>query len=149
MGGLCPGLHDDVDQPLPWLLPIVTGQGRISLQVAVRLSAEVRTRGALAGTPRLAGICIAAAGCYFVVGQWDDALAALETAAGIPSDDVKDPVVLHGLVALIAAHRDDWDTVEEHLAAAPDQVLDSAQHRMAAYDLLLARAGRRAGGPPR
>src|SRR5260370_6464368 len=56
------------------------------------------------------------------------------------SDDVMEPVYLHGLVALIAGHRDDWDTVEEHLAAAPDQVLDSAQHRMSASYLLLARA---------
>src|SRR5260370_40463624 len=56
------------------------------------------------------------------------------------SDDVMEPVYLHGLVALIAGHRDDWDTVEEHLAAAPAQVLDSAQHRMSASYLLLARA---------
>src|SRR5260370_5251644 len=65
------------------------------------------------------------------------------------SDGVMDPVLLHGLAAVIAGHRDDWDTVEEHLAAAPDQVLHSAQHRMVAYDLLLARAlaAERAGRP--
>jgi tetratricopeptide (TPR) repeat protein len=96
--------------------------------------------GERAGTPRLASICTAAAGYYLEVGRWDDALAVLETAAGMLSDDVLEPVLLHGLVALIAGHRDDWDTVDEHLAAAPDQVLDSVQHRMAAYYLLMARA---------
>src|SRR5258708_6732406 len=93
-----------------------------------------------AGTPRLAAICNAAGAYYIEVGQWDDALAVLETAAGVLSEDVADPVTLHGQVALIAGHRDDWDTVEEHLVAVPDQVLDFAQQRLAAWCLLLARA---------
>jgi DNA-binding CsgD family transcriptional regulator len=102
-----------------------------------------------AGTPRLAQICNTAAAHYFDVGQWDDALAALETAAGMLTDDVLDPVYLHGLAALIAGHRDDWDTVDENLAAAPDQLLDSPRYRLTAYELLRTRAmaAERAGRP--
>jgi DNA-binding CsgD family transcriptional regulator len=119
---------------------------RAEAGAAIRQALDLGER---AGTPRLAGIRTSAAAYYLEVGQWDDALAALETAAGMLSDDVMDPVLLHGLVALIAGHRDDWDTVDEHLAAAPDQVLDSVQHRTAAYYLLLARAraAERAGRP--
>jgi tetratricopeptide (TPR) repeat protein len=102
-----------------------------------------------AGTSRLASAASAAAEHYFVVGQWDDALAVLETAAGMPSDDDIIPVMVHGHLALIAGHRDDPDTVAEHLVAVPDQVLDSVQHRMAAWSLLLARAlaAERSGRP--
>jgi DNA-binding CsgD family transcriptional regulator len=106
------------------------------VDVAIRQALDLGER---AGTPRLAVICIIAAAHYIEVGQWDDALAALETAAGMPSDDVYAPE-RHLLAALIAGHRDDWDTVEKHLAVAPDQVPDSAQHRRAAWALLMVRA---------
>jgi DNA-binding CsgD family transcriptional regulator len=105
---------------------------------AIRQALDLGER---AGTPRLATICNMAAGCYVDVGKWDDALAVLETAAGMLSGDLTSLVQLHGQAALIAGHRDDWDTVEEHLSAVPDQVLlDSTQHWMGAYDLLMARA---------
>ncbi len=54
---------------------------------------------------------------YFEAGQWDDALAELEPAARRygPGDS---PVRVHGLIALIAGHRDDRVTADEHLAAA-------------------------------
>ena len=102
----------------------------------------------LAGTPRLGVICTTAAEHYFEAGQWDDALAVLETAAGLRAADYI-PIFLHGQVALIAGHRDDQAMAEEHLAAVRDQPLDSAQHRAAAYCLLQARAqaAERAGRP--
>src|SRR5260370_36309060 len=64
-------------------------------------------------------------------------------------DDDAVSVMMHGHLALIAGHRDDRDTVEEHLVAAPDQVFDSPQRRMAAWSLLLARtlAAEQAGRP--
>ena len=39
-----------------------------------------------AGTPRLGTICLGAAERYYDDGHWDDALAVLETAAGLPDD---------------------------------------------------------------
>jgi DNA-binding CsgD family transcriptional regulator len=113
--------------------------------------ATVRDALALAeqtGTHRLGMICTAAADYYLEIGQWDDALVVLETAAAVPGPDYL-PILVHGQVALIAGHRDDWDTAEEHLAAVEDQVLDSASLRMVAYCLLLARAlaAERAGRP--
>jgi len=47
---------------------------------------------------------------------------------------------VHGLFALIAGHRDDRATAEEHLAAVPDQEIGSVSFGAAAYWLLLARA---------
>jgi DNA-binding CsgD family transcriptional regulator len=91
------------------------------------------------GTPRLALICAAAADYYIEVGQWDDALTALETTAGMPNFDYL-PILWHGQAALIAAHRDDWENAEEHLAAVRDQGIDSPVSRSVAYCLLRARA---------
>jgi DNA-binding CsgD family transcriptional regulator len=103
---------------------------------AIRQALDLAER---AGTPRLGVICTTAAEHYFEAGQWDDALAVLETAAGLRAADYV-PVFLHGQAALIAGHRDDQAMAEEHLAALRDQRLDSAQHRAAAYYLLQARA---------
>jgi DNA-binding CsgD family transcriptional regulator len=101
-----------------------------------------------AGTPRLAVICTSAADYYFEVGQWDDALAVLETAAALPGPDYL-PLLVHGQIALIAGHRDDQATAEQHLATARDQETGSVRHRAAAYCLLRARAlaAERAGRP--
>ncbi len=101
-----------------------------------------------AGTPRMVVICTSAAEHYLEVGQWDDALAVLETAAALPGPDYL-PIMLHGQVALIAGHRDDPATAEEHLAAVRDQEIGSVHHRAMAYRLLLARAlaAERAGRP--
>jgi len=92
-----------------------------------------------AGTPRVGLICTVAAAYYLEVGQWDDALTVLETLTGMPHADYI-PILLHGQVALIAAHRDDWDMAQEHLAAVSDQALDSIINRTVAYCLLRARA---------
>jgi DNA-binding CsgD family transcriptional regulator len=52
-------------------------------------------------------------------------------------------------VALIAAHRGQWQLADEHLAAVEDQALDTAQQRNTAYSLVRARAmaAERGGGP--
>jgi DNA-binding CsgD family transcriptional regulator len=99
-------------------------------------------------TPRLGTIYCTAADFYFELGQWDDALAMLEPAAGLPGADHR-PVLVHGLTALIAGHRDDWDRAGEHLAAVADLPLTLAHHRAIATYLFLARAlaAERAGRP--
>jgi tetratricopeptide (TPR) repeat protein len=100
------------------------------------------------GTPRLGSVCAVAAEHYYEVGQWDDALAVLEIAAGLPGAD-EISIFVHGLAALIAGCRDDWDAAEEHLATVRDQRISVAINRQAAPWLLRARAltAERAGRP--
>jgi DNA-binding CsgD family transcriptional regulator len=62
-----------------------------------------------AATARLAGARFALADLFFSTGQWDDALAELELAAGIPGQDHRQ-LLVQGLIALIAAHRGDRRT---------------------------------------
>lgn len=85
---------------------------------------------------------------YFEAGQWDDALAELESAAGVRGRG-EVPVRAHGLIALIAGHRDDSDVAEKHLAAARDRAASSNRCRIMSSYLLRARAlaAERAGSP--
>jgi DNA-binding CsgD family transcriptional regulator len=109
---------------------------------------EALTLAERAGTPRLVTIADAAAEHSFQVGQWDDALIFLETAAGLPLTDELS-VRVHGQFALIAGHRDEWDTAERHLAAVPEQAATGVPWVETAYVLLLAQAlaAERAGRP--
>jgi len=88
---------------------------------------------------------------YYLVGRWDDALAELE----ILTDDTI-PVapawllLLHGVWALIAAHRDDEATADAHLASVADQPVPAGLAAdMATQYLVMARAVRveRRGDP--
>jgi hypothetical protein len=72
-----------------------------------------------AGTPRVATARFSLADQFFCIGQWDDALAELEPAVGLPGPDYL-PMLVHGLIAAIAAHRQDWQTAEDHLSGEPD-----------------------------
>jgi tetratricopeptide (TPR) repeat protein len=92
-----------------------------------------------AGTPRLGTICCAAAEHHFATGRWDDALAVLEKASALPGPDYIQ-TLLHGLVALIAGHRDDQGLAAKHLAAVDDEAISSASQRAKAHYLFLARA---------
>jgi DNA-binding CsgD family transcriptional regulator len=71
---------------------------------------------------RLAGARYGLANQYFLAGQWDDALAELEPAIGIPGHDFQ-PLLVNGLRALIAVHRDDRPTAVALLRGLPDQPL--------------------------
>jgi DNA-binding CsgD family transcriptional regulator/tetratricopeptide (TPR) repeat protein len=71
-----------------------------------------------AGTPRLATTRSALAAQYFSFGQWDDALAEIDPAVGLPGPHYM-PMLVNGLIALIAAHREDWETAEDHLSGLP------------------------------
>jgi DNA-binding CsgD family transcriptional regulator len=100
-----------------------------------------------AGAYRLSFIRTELAAVYYTAGRWDDTLAELETAIATPGPG-GDRVPTHGLAALIAAHRDDWPTADEHLAATADIPARKVIWPHNSYDLLLARAmaAERAGG---
>ena len=75
------------------------------------------------GEPRLAIARHALADLYFLTGQWDDALAEIDLAVDLPAPDYL-PTFIHGLIALIAAHRADWRTAEDHVAGRLDPQAD-------------------------
>jgi DNA-binding CsgD family transcriptional regulator len=93
-----------------------------------------------ARTPRLRTVYAAAADLRYEMGQWDDALAVLEAAAEQLPDGNRHLIAVHGLAALIAARRDDWDTAEEHLGAVHDHSPDTPGRLGDAICLLQARA---------
>jgi DNA-binding CsgD family transcriptional regulator len=105
-------------------------------------TAEAREALALAeqaGTPRVVNIRYALGYQYFVGGQWDDALAEFEPVAGMPMPDYLQ-ILVYGLISLIAAHRDDWQTAEDYLRRLQEE---PASHTVAlanVHYVLLARA---------
>jgi DNA-binding CsgD family transcriptional regulator/tetratricopeptide (TPR) repeat protein len=100
-----------------------------------------------AGTPRLATARFALADLYYTFGQWDEAVAELNPAVGLPGP-LYLPLLVHGMIALIAGHRQDWQTADDHLSDMPD--LSDIEFHVAAnvYYVLLARAlhAERSGG---
>jgi DNA-binding CsgD family transcriptional regulator len=114
---------------------------------AIRTTEKALTIAEQAGAYRLGFIRTQLAVAYYAGGQWDDALAELETALAMPGPG-RDRVHAHGLAALIAAHRDDWPVAQEHLSAVADVPARDAIRPHNAYELLLARAiaAERAGG---
>ena len=100
-----------------------------------------------AGTPRLANTRFSLGEQYFVVGQWDDALIEIDPAVGLPGPDYL-PIMIHGLMALIAAHRADWETADAHLSGMPDWsgiggvALPNVHYLLMAQALRAERAGR-------
>jgi len=117
-------------------------------QEAAALAREVVALAEQAGTPRIATVRPALADLYLTGGQWDDALAELEPTVGMPGPDYL-PVLVHGMISLIAAHRDDWQTAEEHLRRIPDELMTSPAARGNMHYVRLARAAaaERAGRP--
>jgi DNA-binding CsgD family transcriptional regulator/tetratricopeptide (TPR) repeat protein len=109
---------------------------------------EALALGERAGTPRLAIIMCAAAEHYLGVGQWDESLTFLEIAAGLPGA-MSNPMLFHGLAALVAGHRGDVAAMDEHLAAVQDEEIGSVTGWTSGYPLVMARSMRaeRAGRP--
>ena len=106
---------------------------------AIESAREALVLAEQAGTPRLAIARHALANQYLHFGQWDDALAEIDLAVGLPGPDYL-PLLVHGLIALIAAHRQDWQTVEDHLSGMPDRSGIRADAVSNAHYILLARA---------
>jgi DNA-binding CsgD family transcriptional regulator len=84
-------------------------------------------------------VLISAAESFFEAGQWDEALAELGLAIRLPGPG-ETQIRAHGLMALIAGHRDDRVTAEEHLAAARGRAEGCSGDRVASSYLLLAHA---------
>lgn len=96
-----------------------------------------------AGTARFAGIRVSVAQVCFTAGHWDDALAELEPVAELAADlgsSLPKLAVLHGLCALLAAHREDHDTALAHVRAAEDIPATAGTLRRNSDYLLAARA---------
>ena len=74
----------------------------------------------------------------FDFGDWDAVLAYLDAMP--PVHDPRGSIVLHGLTALIAAHREDWDQVRHHVAAAEGNPLTAGDMRIVSGYLVAARA---------
>jgi DNA-binding NarL/FixJ family response regulator len=108
-------------------------------QEAVAAARETLTLAEQAGTPRIATARQVLADLYLTAGQWDDALAELEPAVGLPGPDYL-PLLIHGTIALIAAHRDDGQLAEEHLGCIPDELLNHPAAPANMHFVLLARA---------
>ncbi len=125
----------------------VTVLGQLDRQAeAIDTARETLMLAEQAGTPRLATVRSALANLYFSFGRWDDALAEVDPAVGLPGPKYM-PLLVHGLIALIAAHRADWETAEDHLSGLPDRsgirddVVSNAQYILLARALLAERAG--------
>jgi len=97
---------------------------------------------------RLAGLRCTAAQYYYPVGLWDEALVELEAVAdsGFPLAPRR-RLQAHGVLALIAAHRDDEATATTHLAALDGEHEQAGlaalyrQHQTLARAVLAERAG--------
>jgi DNA-binding CsgD family transcriptional regulator len=95
------------------------------------------------GSHRLGVICGHAAHYYLAVGQWDDALAVLESISRPERDDEREDsftAIVDGVAALIAAHRDDGASLRPRLELARDLDVTSPFLQGVSYPLLLARA---------
>ncbi|MEV1120352.1 BTAD domain-containing putative transcriptional regulator [Actinosynnema sp. NPDC049800] len=107
------------------------------------------------GTP-VAGLHLAAAVHQFWLGGWDEAVGRLEAVVGDPEFTgfglrEGGPVLLHGVVALIAAHRDDGERLQTHLTTGLTLPLVTEAYRencdflVAAQAMAAAREGDHAG----
>jgi len=85
-----------------------------------------------AGTQRVGAARFAVAWLHYVNGEWDDALAELEVAAGLAGQHYL-PTMVQGLTALIAGHRDDQDSMTAHLNAVGDPPLSPIETHYAGY----------------
>ncbi len=114
---------------------------------AIEAAREALVLAEQAGTPRLANVRFVLAEQNFLFGQWDDALAEIDPAVSLPGPDYL-PIMIHGLIALIAAHRADWQRAAENLSGIPDGVAIRDFAMPNAHHMLLARAvmAERAGG---
>ena len=103
-----------------------------------------------AAPSRLAAVRCGTAQHYYHAGMWDDALAELEAVvdASLPAAPLI-LLLLHGIWALVAGHRDDRTTAEAHLRAAADQPSPPGPTATMAQGLVMARAllAERSGRP--
>jgi DNA-binding SARP family transcriptional activator/tetratricopeptide (TPR) repeat protein len=95
----------------------------------------------------VAGLHVAAAVHYFWLGRWDEALARIDAVLNDPAftgfglrEGGGPEVLMHGVAALIAAHRDDTARLETHLEAGLNRPQITAADRENCDFLLAAQA---------
>jgi DNA-binding CsgD family transcriptional regulator len=117
-------------------------------------AATLRTARALAertGTPRLASYVLLASELAHQQAKWDDALAELDAFADPAYQAYLPhlPVLIHGIAALIAGHRDDQQAAARHLNALTEDLASVPYQTNNIGYLLMARAvsAERAGRP--
>jgi DNA-binding CsgD family transcriptional regulator len=91
------------------------------------------------GVTRTGRIRVSLAFRQHSMGQWDDALAELEQVVGLPGPD-NFHLEVHGLLALIAGHKDERETASGHLAALAKVRTRDAGLRALSVSLLAAQA---------
>ncbi|MFC0548782.1 helix-turn-helix transcriptional regulator [Kutzneria chonburiensis] len=94
---------------------------RRSLRAAITLAERT-------GTPRLCTVYTTAADCLCAMGEWDDAMAAMEVAVDYLPDPDAWPELwerVYGIKAFIAGHRDDVAAVAADLARSKVRGSDS------------------------
>jgi DNA-binding CsgD family transcriptional regulator/tetratricopeptide (TPR) repeat protein len=146
--GVIGGDPEATDLRLVMLANRVSALGELDRRAeAVETAREALLLAEQADTPRLAHARSGLAEQYFCFGQWDDALAEVEPIVGLPGPNYL-PMVVHGLIALIAAHRQDWKTAEDHLSGESDQQAVGLAAAANVHYVLLGRAllAERAGG---
>jgi DNA-binding SARP family transcriptional activator len=94
-----------------------------------------------------AGVHIAGAVHYFWLGRWDETLAEIDAVLGDPEftgfglrEGGGAQLLMHGVAALVAAHRDDEESLTRHLDAGTHLPLVSAADRENCDFLLAAQA---------
>jgi DNA-binding CsgD family transcriptional regulator/tetratricopeptide (TPR) repeat protein len=123
--------------------------GRIA--EAERAIGEALLQAEQAGSPpHLASMRLRAAAHWYTTGRWDDAVAELAAAAELPPTPFNQ-VLLRGLGALIACHRDDRRALRGHVRAVDDLDLRAGELRYVSKFLLAAQAieAERDGQPER
>jgi len=112
-----------------------------------------RALGEGTGTPRMASYVVVAGELAYQQGRWDDTLTELDALSGDPDRRAYrpyHPVLVHGIAALIAGHRDDRRTAECHLNALPDDLAAVPFKRLnSSYALLAAAVAAEQAGDPR
>jgi DNA-binding CsgD family transcriptional regulator/tetratricopeptide (TPR) repeat protein len=135
-------LVGDADQSTDLRLMLLANQGAALGLLDRRADATASAGRALviaerAGTSRLAALRCTLAFQQFESGEWDDALAVLEqvtdSGAGTSS------LLAHGLMALIAAYRDDGEAARDHLDAVSGQAAQAPGQASNGHYLQLAR----------
>jgi DNA-binding CsgD family transcriptional regulator len=90
------------------------------------------------GTPLLGVVRIVLGRLYYEAGRWDDALAELGPANAHPADSATH--LVDAVLALISAHRDDWDEAGKRLAGISVGSPSPLPRWAGSHHLLLARA---------
>jgi DNA-binding CsgD family transcriptional regulator len=106
---------------------------------ALATAQQALALGERAGMSRLSEIRSYLAAASFDAGQWDEAIAQLDTVFAVPEPEIH-RVMARGIAALIAGHRDDSTALDEHLTAVKDTPVSDIAWGKPVAEVFLARA---------